>query len=112
MEVGADGVAVITIYNPLVNALAILGINFLANFQLLTPISFHLGIIKSSLALVNQTKEEHSEKRGLDKSVKKNVCSSKDGASPIYHSCSEAKTNTPVTYCTRPSTRHSTFVEL
>ncbi|KAI5664500.1 hypothetical protein M9H77_23823 [Catharanthus roseus] len=33
------------------------GIQFLANCQLSTPISFHLGIIKPSLAPVNQTKE-------------------------------------------------------
>ena len=43
--------------------------------------------------------------------VKENVRSSKDGASPIYRSRSGAKTNTPATYCTGPSTRHSTFVE-
>lgn len=52
---------------------------------------------------------------GLDESVKcqvkENVRSSKDGASPIYRSRSGAKTNTPATYCTGPSTRHSTFVE-
>ena len=41
--------------------------------------------------------------------VKVNVRSSKDGASPI--SRSGAKTKTPATYCTSPSTRHSTFVE-
>ncbi|KAJ9535540.1 hypothetical protein OSB04_un001320 [Centaurea solstitialis] len=40
-----------------------------------------------------------------------NVRSSKDGASPISRSRSGAKTNTPATYCTGPSTRHSTFVE-
>lgn len=38
--------------------------------------------------------------------VKENVRSSKDGASPIYRSRSGAKTNTPATYCTGPSTRH------
>lgn len=43
--------------------------------------------------------------------VKENVGSSKDGASPISRSRSGAKTNTPATYCTGPSTRHSTFVE-
>lgn len=43
--------------------------------------------------------------------VKVNVRSSKDGASPIYRSRSGAKTNTPATYCTGPSTRHSTLVE-
>nr|KAJ0207683.1 hypothetical protein LSAT_V11C500234970 [Lactuca sativa] len=40
-----------------------------------------------------------------------NVRSSKDGASPLSRSRSGAKTNTPATYCTGPSTRHSTFVE-
>lgn len=43
--------------------------------------------------------------------VKENVRSSKDGASPISRSRSGAKTKTPATYCTGPSTRHSTFVE-
>ena len=43
--------------------------------------------------------------------VKVNVRSSKDGASPILSSRSGAKTNTPATYCTGPSTRHSTLVE-
>lgn len=43
--------------------------------------------------------------------VKVNVRSSKDGASPISRSRSGAKRNTPATYCTGPSTRHSTLVE-
>ncbi|KAI3670771.1 hypothetical protein L2E82_53726 [Cichorium intybus] len=49
----------------------------------------------------------------MDESVKSrvNVRSSKDGASPLSRSRSGAKTNTPATYCTGPSTRHSTFVE-
>lgn len=40
--------------------------------------------------------------------VKVHVHSSKNGAVPIYRSRSGAKTNTPATYCTGPSTRHST----
>ena len=43
--------------------------------------------------------------------VKVNVRSSKEGASPISRSRSGAKTNTPATDCTGPSTRHSTLVE-
>lgn len=48
---------------------------------------------------------------GWIRQVKVNVRSSKDGASPISRSRSGAKTNTPDTYCTGPSTRHSTLVE-
>ncbi|KAK3016220.1 hypothetical protein RJ639_006222 [Escallonia herrerae] len=46
-----------------------------------------------------------------EKDLKVNVRSSKDGASPISRSRSGAKTKTPATRCTGPSTRHSTFVE-
>jgi len=43
--------------------------------------------------------------------VKVHVHSSKNGAAPLSRSRSGAKTNTPATYCTGPSTRHSTLVE-
>lgn len=50
---------------------------------------------------------------GWIRQVKVNVRSSKDGASPISLSFSfgSQNTNTPATYCTGPSTRHSTLVE-
>lgn len=43
--------------------------------------------------------------------VKVHVHSGKNGAAPISRSRSGAKTNTPATYCTGPSTRHYTLVE-
>lgn len=83
--------------------------------SLLTPRSFLILrlSVSSSLAISWNVKGPPLSvgSIGWIRQVKVNVRSSKDGASPISRSRSGAKTNTPDTYCTGPSTRHSTLVE-